>query len=591
MARTAIDPVTRAGGSLRIEFELGRGAISDAWVSGMSFRGLELGLRGRDPRDAWTLAQRICGTCTSVHALASVRAVENALGIAIPANARLVRNLLAGVLLVRDHVMDFYLSQLPDWVDARAASTADPAAAARLAASQAQRPNAAAADFARVRDRIAAELAGGHPGVLGNGWWGHPAYRLSPEQDLVLVAHMLEALDWQREFLRIRTLLGGKDPHPQTYLVGGMAVAPPWGGPAGVPGRDHPSVPDRDAPEPLGRDGLEFIERRLTTARDFVAHVFQPDIALLATAYPDWVATGKGPGGYLSAGEFPQDDEIGGQLLFPAGRLDEGNLVRSQPVMAGEFQEAVAASWYAYPDGAAPLLGGDAGVTSPSWPGLALPVETLDGSDTYSWIKAARYRGVPMEVGPLARLLVGLANGRDEVVRALGGVLPPLGLEVGQLTGVIGRLVARSVEADVVVRQAGAWLAALRANLSTGDTAVADITHWDPASWPEEARGVSLGEGPRGTVAHWVTIRDRVVADYQVIDASTWNLGPRDASGRPGTLEAALAQTRVSEPVRPLEALRVVHSFGPCAACAAHTFAPRRPGPVELLARAPEGTL
>ncbi|HEY5629631.1 MAG TPA: nickel-dependent hydrogenase large subunit [Candidatus Limnocylindrales bacterium] len=588
MARTVIDPVTRAGGNLRVEFTRDSGAIGDAWVSGMGFRGIELALAGRDPRDAWTLAERICGTCSGVHALASVRAVENALGARIPVNARLIRNLLAGTMLVRDHVMSLYLGQLSDWVDAKSATTADAAATAALAAKQADRPNATAADFAWVRDRLAAEIGSGHPTVLGNGWWGHAAYRLSPEQNLLLAAHMLEALDWQREFMCLHALLGGKDPHPQTYLVGGMAVTPPWGGPTGSAGRDHPAVPDRDAPEPLSHEGFAFMEGVVKSGRDFVTQVFAPDVALLAGAYRDWLGIGAGPGGYLSAGEYPSSDTTPADLLFPTGRLDDGNLERSQPVVDGECLESVGSSWYRYGAGSEALLGGGNGETSPAWPGLPLPIQTLEGSAQYSWVKSARYRGVPMEVGPLARVLVGLANGRKDLTQALGATLGTLNLQVPQLQGVIGRLVARSVEADLVIGHAATWLSDLKANLATGDIAVADVTSWDPESWPGEAEGFSLGEGPRGAVGHWVTIRDKVVTGYQVIDASTWNLSPRDAAGSRGPLEAALLKTPIADPARPLEALRVVHSFAPCAGCAAHTFGVRRDTPVERRSR-PEG--
>lgn len=591
MARTIVDPVTRVGGHLRVEFNLGAGAISDAWVSGMSFRGMELGLRGRDPRDVWTLAERICGTCSTVNALASVRAVENALGIRIPTNARLIRNLMAGVILVRDHVMDFYISQLPDWADAKSATKADPAATARLAATQANRQGATAEDFAKVRDRIAADLDAKVPTVLGNGWWGHQAYRLTPEENLLLIAHMLEALDWQREFMRIHDLLGGKDPHPQTYLVGGMAAVPPWGGPTGATGRDHPQVPDRNAPVPMSAEGFAFIDEQLGKAKDFVAQVFSPDISLIAARYSDWISIGAGPGGYLSAGDFPQDDQKAPSMLFPMGRLDDGNLRASNPVANEEFLETVATSWYDYPgnpDGNNGLVSGTKGVTNPAWPGLPLPLGSLEGSPTYTWVKAARYRGVPMEVGPLARVLIGVANGKAEIAGTLAAQLTALGLQEAQMPGVLGRLLARSVEADVVAKQNATWLADLRANLATGDLAVADITFWDPGSWPAQAQGFSLGEGPRGTVAHWVTIENAVVTDYQVIDGSTWNLSPRDGSGNRGPLEVALSNTPIADAKQPLEALRVVHSFAPCAGCATHVFGPRRDAPVEVLARAVE---
>jgi len=427
---------------------------------------------------------------------------------------------------------------------------------------------------------------GPHPSAIGNGWWGHPAYRLTPEQNLLLAAHMFEALDWQREFMRIHTLLGGKDPHEQTYLTGGMAVVPPWGGPAGAAGRDHPQVPDRNAPEPLSPDGFTFMGGLVATAQDFVDQVFVPDVTLLATAYPEWIPLGRGPGGYLSAGEYPQDDQAPPTLLFPPGRLDEGNIKASEKVDNKEFTETVAASWYTYSSGNTSLLGGNVGETTPAWPGLALPITSLAKAPAYTWVKAPRYRGVPMEVGPLARVLVGVANGQSDVGQTLAARLTRLNLTVDELPGVMGRLIARSVEADVVIRQAAVWLDHLKSNLATGDVAVADITLWDPGSWPAEAQGFSLGEGPRGTVAHWVTIRDKVVADYQVIDAATWNLSPRDGTSLRGPLETALAKVPISDAGRPLEALRVVHSFAPCAGCAAHTLGSRRGAPVGQRVRA-----
>lgn len=586
MARTVIDPVTRVGANLRIELDIASGAVGEAWVSGTMFRGLELALRGRDPRDAWLLAQRICGTCTGVHALASVRAVENALGIVIPANARLLRNLMAGTQLVRDHVLGFYLAQGPDWVDARSALTADPAATTRLAATMSDRQGSTADMFRTVQDRLAAVVDSDQPGVLGNGWWGHPAYGLSPEQNLLLLAHLLEALDWQREFMRIQALLGGKDPHPQTYLVGGMAVVPPWGGPAGTTGRNHPQVPDRNAPDPLGPAGFEMVGGLLVTARDFVAQVFVPDVTMLSKEYPDWAALGPGAGNYLAAGEYPDDSTGRPEMLFPAGRLLNGNLALSRSVDPKDFGETVSHSWYAYSSGDTSLRAPVEGETTPAWAGAALPLTTLEDAAKYSWIKAARYQGLPTEVGPLARVLVGLANGRAEVRTSLASLLSGAGMDISAMPGVMGRLLARAVEADVVVRQAATWLSDLRTNLGSGDLAVVDVTLWDPSSWPAEARGFSLGEGPRGTVGHWVTIRDRLVADYQVVDATTWNASPRDDTGSAGPIEHALVGVPVADRARPLEALRVVHSFAPCPACAAHAFGPRSIAPVDVRVRA-----
>ena len=475
----------------------------------MIFRGLELGLRGRDPRDAWLLAQRICGTCTGVHALASVRAVENALGIKIPVNARLIRNLLAGTLLVRDHVMDFYLSQLPDWVDVKAATTADPAATATLAASRAQRQGETAADFAQGarphdgraqqrRTRASSATAGG----------ATPPTACRPSRTCCSSRTCSRRIDWQREFMRIHTLLGGKDPHPQTYLVGGMAVAPPWGGPSGATGRDHPQVPDHNAPQALSADGFAFMGDLLAKARDFV------DPGLRAGHRPAGRAPTRTGSGWAQdradtcrPGEYPQDDQEQPSMLFPTGRLDE----RQPRAVAArrpdtEFLETVATSWYTYAvsDGrpARRRTAARRRQRGPAWPCRSGASRSRSGTrgSRRPATAASRWR-----VGPLARVLVGVANGRAEIAQSLATQMAPLNLALERLPGAAGRLLARAVEADVVVRQTATWLADLRTNLATGDVAVADITYWDPGSWPGEAQGFSLGEGPRGTVAHWVT--------------------------------------------------------------------------------------
>ncbi len=575
MARTVIDPVTRAGGGLRVELDVAGGAISEAWVSGTMFRGLEATLKGRDARDAWLLADRICGTCSGVHALASVRAVEAALGVAIPANARLIRNLLAGTLMVRDHILGFYQTEGPNWVDLKAAAGADPYATARLAQLQSDRAGSTPDAFKAIRDRVAAVTADNAPGALGRGWWGHPAYRLSPEENLLLAAHHIEALDWQRSLMRIHALLGGKDPHPQTYLVGGMAVVAPWGGPKGQTGRDHPKVPDRNAPDPLSTEGLLLVEGILAATRSFIDQVYLPDVRILAKAYADWAAIGTGTGAYLSGGEFPVDGGDDASRFLPAGRLQVGNLLSPLPVVAGAIGETSVHAWYANPNGPSVLEGPANSAATPAWPAnLALPLTTLEGAAKYSWIKAPRYEGLPMETGALARVLVAAADGRQEIATSLGALLTAVGLTMEHLPGVLGRTLARAVEADVVCHQASTWVADLRTNLAEGDLAVADVTWWDPSSWRSETDGFSLGEGPRGTVGHWVGIRDGLITSYQVVDGSTWNASPRDDSGGLGPIEAALAGVTLADPARPLEALRVIHSFVPCGGCASHVFRP-----------------
>ncbi len=571
MARIVIDPVTRAGGQLRVEADVNGGTVSEAWTSVTMFRGMEAVLRGRDPRDAWLLAQRICGTCTGVHALASVRAVEQALGIEIPTNARLIRNILSGVLLVRDHVMTLYQRALPEWVDVTAALAADPAATAQLAQGQSARPEV----FAGVRDRLAAVVSSSQPGPFAPAWAGHPAYALTPEQSLLLTAHALDALDWQRDFMRIHTLLSGKEAHPQTYLVGGMALAPPWGGPNVARNRQHPQVPDRNAPIALSHEGITLMRTLVHDARTFVEQVVLPDTALLMAAYPEWLTIGAGPGNYLCGGEFPLNVARDPARLFPSGRLIGGNLEGSQPVSETAVGESVTHAWYTDPDVDGSLRRPAEGETEPSYTGQ-VPLAQLNDAEKYSWVKAARLDGLVMETGPLARVLVGAANGRPEIRESLGRMLSDAGLTSVDVGGAMGRTLARAVELDVVTTALTGWLNALDASLATGDVSVASVELWDPVLWPSEAEGWSLGEGPRGSVGHWLRIKDAVIDRYQVVDGSTWNASPRDAQGTPGPIEAALAGVSVADPARPVELLRVIHSFAPCAACAAHVLeAPR----------------
>lgn len=588
MPRIAVDPVTRVNGQLRVEADVEAGRVADAWTSGTTFRGLETALRGRDPRDAWLLAERICGSCSGVHALASVRAVERALRIQVPANARLVRNVLAASLLVRDHVLGFYQAQGPDWVDARAALTADPAATSRLAHGQGSWPASGVDHFREVRDRIGAVIRSGQPGPLASGWSGHPEYRLSPEQSLLLLSHLLDALDWQRGLMRLQALFGGKDPHPQAFLVGGMALAPPWGGPAASRARQHPPVPDRNAPIALGDPGLRLADSILNEARTFVDQVFLPDVRMLAGAYPDWSGIGRGTGSFLAFGDYPLGDDPEPSLFLPAGRMEAASLLQADPVDQEKVAEAISRAWYEYSNGHLALRRPFEGETNPSYGGPPVPFDSLEGAGRYSWVKGARYQGRPFEVGPLARVLAGVANGRSEVRSALERLLAGMDRSMDAMEGVIGRVLARAVEAQVMVRRADAWLWELRSNLSTGDVALANVELWDPVTWPAEAEGWSTGEGPRGAVGHWLTIRDGVIDRYQVVDASTWNASPRDGMDQRGPIEEALVDVPVADLDRPLELLRVVRSFAPCAACATHAHGGG--GALDVAVRRREGT-
>lgn len=589
MTRLVIDPVTRVGGHLHLEIELDGGTVADAWASGTMYRGVERLLEGRDPRDAWLLAQRICGSCTAVHGLAAVRAVESALAMRIPTNARLVRNLLTGTQYLRDHVVRFYTRHSFDWVDAAAALEADPAAAAVLARSLGDWPGSAAADLADVRARVGAFLATDRSGAFAAGWWGHPAYALAPEADLVFVAHYLAALEWQRGAVRIQTLFGGKSPHPQTYLVGGMSISPPWGGPRQTLPGHHPTLAERDAPVALSDRGLDLVEAFVASARAFVENVYLPDVLFLAGAYPAWGRLGAGIGSYLSNGEFPEDDTARPALLLPRGRVVGRDRADVRAVEQAGVAEYVAQSHYRAEGGDAIAHRPLAVAVEPAWGGPPPPVTTYEGSPKYSWVKAPRYEDQPMEVGALARLVVARATGRGQVTAPLEEAIAAIGAGPDVLFSTMGRLVARAVEARVLVERMEGWLSELRENLARGDLAVADVTKWSTSAWPDEAIGWSLGEAPGGAVGHWVRLDGTRIGSYDVVDAGSWNLSPRDAQGRRGPCEEALVGTPVAEPGRPLEILRTVHSFDPCLACAVHALDGRDRGTPAI--RIPPGRL
>jgi Ni,Fe-hydrogenase I large subunit len=471
-------------------------------------------------------------------------------------------------------------------VDARAALRADPAAAARLGRELSDWPTSNPDAMRAVQARFAAVLESDQPGPFATPWPGHPAYQLTPEQSLLLLAHALEALDWQREIMRIHALLGGKDPHPQTFLVGGIALAPPWGGPPPAQNRQHPDVPGRNAPNPLSAEGLALLDETITSARAFVTGVYVPDVRLLVGAYPEWGRIGAGPGNYLSWGDLPESDGREPPLYLPAGRLTGANLSNLGTVSVEAVTETTAHAWYT-DDGGDAVLAPAQGVTAPYYTGT-LPLTALDTGGRYSWVKAPRYDGSAMETGPLARVLVAYADGRDAIVRPLSELLTAAGVGPEIMPSVLGRMIARALEASAMTTRADTWVWELRSNLETGDVAVVDLSRWDQGSWPDSASGWSAGEGPRGSVAHWVRISNKVVDHYQVVDGSTWNLSPRDERGGPGPVEAALVDTPVTDSTQPLEVLRVVHSFNPCPACAVHVFDPRSGGLLDLRVRATE---
>lgn len=555
MARIVVDPVTRIEGHLRVEAQVEGGSIADAWSSGTMFRGIEMILRGRDPREAWVWTQRICGVCTTVHALTSVRAVEDALGIEVPDNARIIRNLIAGTQMVQDHVIHFYHLHALDWVDVTLALKADPGKTSQLAESISSWPKSSRNYFKLVQDRVKKLVDSGQLSLFASGYWGHPAYHLPPEANLMAVAHYIEALDFQREFIRMHAMLGGKNPHLQTYLVGGMAAS-------------------MDANEPgatINPERITALRELARSARAFVEQVYVPDVLAVAGFYKDWFGRGEGLGNFLAYGCYP----MGGikdyaRYFMPRGIVMGRDLTKVHPVDGTKVAEYVSHSWYEYSSGDEQPKHPFDGETNPKYSGPRPPFEWLETDKKYSWLKSPRYDGQPMEVGPLARMLVAYASGQQEVRGLVDGVLTKLGAPPAALFSTLGRVAARAIETEFMARHLEDWVNELDDRMGHGDVRIHDGRLWDPASWPKEARGWGTHEAPRGALGHWVEIEDRKIKNYQAVVPTTWNAGPRDAKGQRGAYEASLLKTPVVDGERPLELLRTIHSFDPCLACAVH---------------------
>ena len=556
MTHIVVDPVTRIEGHLRIEAEVDGGMVKNAWSSSTMFRGIELILKGRDPRDAWAFTQRICGVCTTVHAIASIRAVENAIGAVPPPNAKILRNIIIASQCVQDHVIHFYHLHALDWVDIVSALSADPAKTSALAESISDWPLSSTKYFTGVRDRVKAFVEQGQLGPFANAYWGHPAYKLPPEANLMAVAHYLEALDWQREIIRIHAILGGKNPHLQSFLVGGMAT---------------PVDPDRQAS--LNAGTLAELRMLMDKARDFVKRVYIPDLLAIASFYKDWAGYGAGVGNYLAYGEYPAQDSD--QLFLPSGVIRARNLAQIEKFDPAKITEFVKHSWYDYSGGDDKGLHPGVGETNPKYTGPKPPYELLDTNAKYSWLKSPRYDGQPMEVGPLSRMLVAYGSGHEKVKELVGAVLGKLGVGPEALFSTLGRVAARGVETQVLAEKMTDWLDELGANMVRRDLRIHDNSKWEPNSWPKDCTGAGFHEAPRGALGHWVHIKDGVIANYQCVVPSTWNAGPRDAAGVAGPYEAALIGTPVADPQKPIEILRTIHSFDPCMACGVHVLDPQ----------------
>jgi Ni,Fe-hydrogenase I large subunit len=556
--RVVVDPMTRIEGHLRIEAEAEGGRIREAWASSTMWRGMEIIMKGRDPRDAWAFTQRVCGVCTTVHALASIRAVENALDYSVPRNANLMRNLVLGFQYVQDHTIHFYVLHALDWVDIVSALRADPAATARIAQSISPWPKSSTAYFKSVQQTLKDFVDSGQLGIFTNGYWGHPAYRLPPEVNLLGVAHYLEVLDWQREIIKPQTIIGGKNPHPN-WLVGGMACPI--------------NLSDTGT---LNAEELSKISQTIDRAVEFVEQVYFPDLLAIAGFYKDWAAIGGGARNYLAYGEFPWTGaEDIDSLYLPRGVVVDRNLNEVEPFDPDLVTEYVTHSWYSYSDGDEAALHPYDGETKPNYTGPQPPYDALNVDGKYSWMKAPRYRDMPMEVGPLARMLVAYASGHEDARELITEVLERLDAPPSALFSTLGRTAARGIETVLVARQLRAWYSALIENIKNGDLATFNPEKWDPDTWPRETRGFGYMEAPRGALGHWVRIKDKKVENYQLVVPSTWNCSPRDAKGNKGPYELSLTDNHpLMDPERPIEILRTIHSFDPCMACGVHVLDP-----------------
>ena len=551
--RITVDPITRIEGHLRIDCEVDNGKVSKAWSSGTMWRGIEKILEGRDPRDAWVFTQRICGVCTTVHAITSVRAVENALDMDIPLNAQYIRNLIVAAHGIHDHIVHFYHLSALDWVDIVSALKADPRKTSQLAESLSDWNHNSYKEMKAVQDRLKAFVETGQLGIFANGYWGHPAMKLPPEVNLLAAAHYLQALEYQREANKIVSILGSKTPHIQNLAVGGVA---------------NPINPDSQSTLTVER--LFAIKSIIDKLGAFVKNAYLVDVAAVGAFYADWTGYGAGITNYLSVPDLPLDSK-GTRFAMPGGYIENGDLSTFQPITSYQdayfrdnVHESVKHAYYANSND--PLHPYD-GETNPSYTGFQ-----DDGK--YSWVKSPTFKMKRAQVGPLANVLCMAAAGDKHTQKYLNSTVDTVSSLVGSkipltaLHSTIGRHAARAIRTGVLYENLGEQWNLLMANIGKGDT----DTFNSPVFPKGEVRGFGYHEAPRGVLSHWAVINDGKIRNYQCVVPSTWNAGPRDANDEMGPYEASLMDNPIADPEKPLEVLRTIHSFDPCLACAVHVM-------------------
>ena len=553
--RVVVDPITRIEGHLRIEVVVDdNNVVQEAYSGSTLWRGIETILRGRDPRDAGFMTQRICGVCTFSHYKAGIVAVENALGITPPLNALLTRTLMSNALFLHDHIVHFYHLHALDWVDIVSALSANPKAASQEAFKFCDYPFACGEDQLKlVQDRVKKFVEKGNLGPFANAYYGHPTYHLTPEQNLIALSHYLECLRIQRVAAQAKAIFGGKNPHPQSLTVGGVTC-----------------VMDILNPSRLGEYMVKFQE-----VADFVNRAYYPDLLMAGGAYAKEPSV-LGDVGVANLFTYKEFQYSANEFLFDSGIVLNGDLSKIHDIDESKITEEATHSWY---KNDAPLHPYD-GEQEPNYTGF-VDGENIDGKgevvttkvfDTkgkYSWIKAPRYNGMPMQVGPLANIVVNFAKGNKFVVPVVEKFLKDTGLPLEAVLSTLGRTATRMIEAKVIADNGLLAFNNLIANIKSGDTQTCAKYFIDK---DKEYRGRYMGHVPRGVLSHWCRIKNGVIKNWQAVVPSTWNASPKDSKGQMATYEACLVGMKIADLKQPLEIIRKIHSYDPCIACAVHVM-------------------
>lgn len=553
--RVVVDPITRIEGHLRIEVVVDdNNVVQEAYSGSTLWRGIETILRGRDPRDAGFMTQRICGVCTFSHYKAGIVAVENALDITPPLNALLTRTLMSNALFLHDHIVHFYHLHALDWVDIVSALSANPKAASQEAFKFCDYPFACGEDQLKlVQDRVKKFVEKGNLGPFANAYYGHPTYHLTPEQNLIALSHYLECLRIQRVAAQAMAIFGGKNPHPQSLTVGGVTC-----------------VMDILNPSRLGEYMVKFQE-----VADFVNRAYYPDLLMAGGAYAKEPSV-LGDVGVANLFTYKEFQYSANEFLFDSGIVLNGDLSKIHDIDESKITEEATHSWY---KNDAPLHPYD-GEQEPNYTGF-VDGENIDGKgevvttkvfDTkgkYSWIKAPRYNGIPMQVGPLANIVVNFAKGNKFVVPVVEKFLKDTGLPLEAVLSTLGRTATRMIEAKVIADNGLLAFNNLIANIKTGDTQTCAKYVIDK---DKEYRGRYMGHVPRGVLSHWCRIKNGVIENWQAVVPSTWNASPKDSKGQMATYEACLVGMKIADLKQPLEIIRKIHSYDPCIACAVHVM-------------------